>query len=266
MVSRILSLSLVFFLFLSCVNHDLNKKYDCTKSDLTLTLDSVSFATSCSISDGSIYVACKGGVEPYTFSVNSKPEQSSSIFTGLSSGVYSAVVTDGNGCKISLDNIVVAAHGFKFSTLVTEDNQCTTDNGSITIDVQEGNGPFTYKVGQSNFSNNNVFSGLASGQYAVVIRDATLCTVQLNITVPRGNTGVHWAADILPIMKKSCAINGCHDGSSRSDYSLYTNVQKNLLQVKSTTKNKTMPFDGTALPQNQIDLIGCWVDDGGLNN
>jgi hypothetical protein len=99
-----------------------------------------------------------------------------------------------------------------------------------------------------------------------MIQDASACTIQLNITVPRGNTGVHWTTDILPIMKNSCALNGCHDGSSRSDYRVYANVKKDLLQVKSTTKNRTMPFDGTPLPQNQIDQIGCWVDDGGLNN
>jgi uncharacterized membrane protein len=43
---------------------------------------------------------------------------------------------------------------------------------------------------------------------------------------------------------------------------------KNLAaSVKLRTANKSMPPSGSSqLTQSQIDLIGCWVDDGALNN
>jgi uncharacterized protein (DUF2141 family) len=266
MVFKTLFIISTLFTFVCCVNHDLNKKYSCEASDLVLILDSISSATNCSVADGIIYVTAQGGNEPYKFSLNNLPAQFISTFSNLSSGIYSISVTDNNGCKVSLDNIVVLAEGFKFSATVTNDNQCLAHNGSIAVEVQEGNGPFTYTLNQDKFSNNNIFTGLSAGQYAVAIQDAALCTIQLNVTVPRGNTGVSWTGDILPIMKNSCAINGCHDGNNRVDYRIYSNVKKDLQQVKSSTKNKTMPFDGTPLPQSQIDQIGCWVDDGGVEN
>jgi hypothetical protein len=256
-----------FLLIISCVNHDLApKKFDCTKTTLTLALDSVSAATACGVADGVIYVTAQGGDEPYSFHVNNQTSSVSNIIGELLSGVYSVAVTDKNGCEKTLENIKVLADGFEFSTTTTEDNECINHNGSITIDVQNGNAPFQFKLGANSFSDNNVFTGLETGSYDLSIRDANDCTVQLHVTVPKGNTGTSWSADILPIVQSSCAASGCHNGISRTDYRIYTNAKKEAAKIKSLTLDKSMPFDGPALTASQIKLISCWVDDGALNN
>ena len=77
---------------------------------------------------------------------------------------------------------------------------------------------------------------------------------------------VSWQKDILPIMKTSCASVGCHDGISRLDWTDYSEVKRYAAQIKQRTKDRSMPFDGSPLPEEQINLIGCWVDSGAKGN
>jgi hypothetical protein len=266
MTQKILVLSLALFAMSSCANNDVDKAFDCSKSDLTLSLESLSSASSCEISDGQINVFAQGGKEPYVFRLNDGSGQPGTSFPNLSSGIYTVTVRDKNGCEALLPNLVVLAEGFEFSATVLEDTQCVNGNGTVTVDVQKGNGPFLYKLENGSLSSNNVFTGLNTGSYTISIQDAGLCSVELNVVVPKGITGVSWSNNVLPIMKTSCAVNGCHDGKTRTDYRVFDNAKREAIQIKLLTKNKSMPFDGTPLTKDQIDLIGCWVDDGALNN
>jgi hypothetical protein len=78
-------------------------------------------------------------------------------------------------------------------------------------------------------------------------------------------TVVSWQSDILPIMVNSCATEKCHDGITRRDWTNYDEVKKYAVSIKKRTQDKSMPFDGP-LPQDQIDLIACWVNNGAENN
>jgi hypothetical protein len=75
-----------------------------------------------------------------------------------------------------------------------------------------------------------------------------------------------WENDILPLMKRSCAVEGCHDGISRRDWSQYDEVKRYASSAKLRTQNRSMPFEGPPLTQDEINLIACWVDNGALNN
>jgi len=263
---RLLAYGGVIMVLLSCSKHDVDEKNLCEKSTLGISLDSVLLASSCSTPDGAIYVSAQGGVGPYTYSLNAMAAQAIDSFSGLSSGIYSITVSDKNGCTSSLDNIAVLAKGFKFVAAIAEDTECLSNNGSVTINVEEGSAPFTYKIGDGNVSTTNTFNNLPPGKYVIEVIDAQSCTVKLSVTVPRGSSGTSWSTDILPIIKTSCAVTGCHDGKTRIDYRLYSNAKQNAADIKSNTIDKSMPFDGTPLTQDQINLISCWVDDGALEN
>lgn len=77
---------------------------------------------------------------------------------------------------------------------------------------------------------------------------------------------ISWQNDILPIMETSCAGAGCHDGISRRDWTDYNEVKQYSTAIKQRTQDRSMPFDGPPLPQDQIDIISCWVDAGAPNN
>jgi hypothetical protein len=76
---------------------------------------------------------------------------------------------------------------------------------------------------------------------------------------------ISWQNDVLPIMQTSCAQSGCHDGISRLDWADYDEVKEYANAIKQKTQDRSMPFDGP-LPQDQIDIIACWVNNGALNN
>ena len=249
----------------SCVNHDLIKRIDCEQSDLMLLLDSTHEATSCSVPDGFIKATAHGGRGPYSFSISGAEEQASGIFTAVAAGSYSVLVKDGNGCEVQLTNISIMAEDLSFSADVGKDDQCIDHNGTIVISIADGNFPFAFSLDGGTFSATDSFPGLKYGAHSVIVRDNSDCSIQLNIDVPRDTTGTSWTNDILPIIKTSCALNGCHDGKTRFDYRVYENAKKDMLFIKTKTQDKTMPFDGT-IPQEQIDLIACWVDDGGPEN
>ncbi|WP_333818793.1 SprB repeat-containing protein [Ohtaekwangia sp.] len=248
----------------ACVNHDLNRAVDCSVAGLTLEVNSVTPATSCSSADGSIHVTAAGGKQPYTFWLNSV-EQVSSAFTSLKAGIYSIQVTDANGCNMAVNNVMISANDLSFTLDVAEDNLCLANNGSATITVADGNPPYTYSMDGSAFASNNVFTGLSNGKHIAEVKDINGCTIALNITIPRGTTNVSWTNDIRPIMSASCAITGCHNGISRADLRNYDKAKSLASRIKLYTQDRSMPFNGS-LEQYQIDLIACWVDDGALEN
>jgi hypothetical protein len=256
----------VFFLLLSCVSHDIDMPEKCDSSDLVLHLDLIANASSCSAADGEIKVIAGGGQQPYFFQLNDLAFIDQNIFSGLRSGIYRVTVKDKYNCSASLLNLVLLADDFKFSVDVVEDTECINHNGSVTVNVQAGNAPFSYQFMDGDFTDNNVFDGLTAGNYSIAVKDACSCTAILDVSVLKGVANTSWANDILPIMNSSCAVSSCHDGKNRSDYRIYLNVKNNAKGVKSKTQDRSMPFDGPSLTQNQIDLIACWVNAGAPNN
>lgn len=240
--------------------------FNCELTDLSISLSAKTNATSCTTLDGSILVAASAGAEPYTFFLNDQTTaQAKGDFPSLAAGIYSVSVKDGNGCIQSVDNIEIVGADFSFSNTLVADTECLGGNGEATIAVVGGNPPYTFNIAGGTFSDVNSFTGLASGNHSIGVKDVDGCTVNLTITIPKGKSDTSWSSDILPIVQTSCSKSGCHDGASRPDLRIYANAKKYAAQMKSETKNKNMPREGS-LTQSQIDLIGCWVDDGALNN
>jgi hypothetical protein len=255
---------LLFFSLLSCGGDD-QDSFDCSTSTLAISFVNATNATSCVNADGSIDVVVTGGKEPYTFTVNGVAAEGP-VFQNLSSGIYSIIVKDKNKCERLLENVAVLADGFAFNAEVTEDTECVDGNGSITVNVTEGVGPYEYRIGNGAFTGNNKFLSLNQGAHDLELKDGNGCTVSLRVTVPRGNTGTSFSDEILPMIKTHCAVSGCHNGLDRTDLREYVNAKKHAAEIKSLTRSREMPFEGTPLTQRQIELFSCWVDDGAVDN
>lgn len=262
---------LFFLIFLpicwvSCVYHDTSvTPDDCSQSDLHVVLDSVLSATSCTVRDGGIYVSVTGGVPPYSFYLNDAAG-SGDAFENLGPGIYSVTIFDYKGCDTTLTNIEVPSDGVSFTTTFEEDRRCLGNDGAVTIDITEGNPPYQFSIDDGPFGEANTFSELSHGEHRIDVKDVDDCVISLNVSVPRGQTGVSWSNDIKPIMETYCAVSGCHNGTSRSnDFRKYNTVKFYSKSIRSKTQDGSMPFDGE-LTQNQIDIIACWIDDGLPNN
>ena len=258
-----LVVSVLSLLVFSCSDEE--DPVDCEKEGPILNLGIVTDATSCSVANGVINVSAAQGQEPYEFSLNDLPGQQSGQFNNLNAGIYTVKIKDAKGCTGTIENVTINASDFTIDADITADNSCLGSNGSVTINVTTGSPPYAYRLGNGTLSDNNSFSGLATGTYSISVKDFIGCSVTLSVTVPRGLSGVSWTNEIKPIMENSCALSGCHNGSSRSDLRTFENAKFHAKSIKSKTQDRSMPREGT-LTQQQIDIIACWVDDGAPQN
>lgn len=264
-MQKILWAGITAMAILACSSSD-EAPVDCEASGPIIGFDAVTNATSCTTNDGSIRVSVSGGKDPHSFFLNDLPIETTGQIDNLSAGVYSVLVKDANNCTASLNNIVIVAEDFSFTANLQANTSCLSGNGSVTIEVTSDNSPYTFKLGTGDFTTENSFLGLTTGNHVIAVKDNNNCVVTLTVTIPQGSTGTSWINDVKPIMDKSCAISGCHNGVSRSnDFRQYDAAKSFAQTIKAKTKDRSMPFDGS-LTQNQIDIIACWVDDGALEN
>jgi uncharacterized protein (DUF2141 family) len=268
------SLSLLFglALLMSCLNE--NSGEPVCNGSLAVMVESKTNPTSCVTTNGSITVSALGGEEPYLYSLNGGAKQAAVTFSGLSPGSYSVTVFDANDCEHVIDNIGIEVPGANLGVTATptSDTNCTTSNGSIVASGTGGNtsSPYQYALNEGAFTVSNTFTALAPGTYTVKVKDAGGCIATQSVNVLQGNTGVSYQSDIKPILEANCIKSGCHNGDNGAtrNWSVFANVQAKAEGIKNRTANKSMPLDiaPTGLPQNQIDLIACWVNEGAQNN
>lgn len=256
----------------SCSNDDVPDPVDCNASTLTIALLAKGDVSGCGVSDGSISVTVSGGTPTYSLNINGGVNSSSTVFTALPAGSHTITVKDADGCERSLTvGVTDPGAGFTASTVIVDDNECLTDNGSVTVNVTGGTPPILYKFGSGAFGEINTFTGLKNGSYTVEVKDADDCPQVINAVVPRGDTGISFENDIKPILQTNCIKSGCHNGDNGAtiNWSVFANVKAKALNIKALTGDGTMPQDQVStggLPQSQRDLIACWVDDGAKEN
>ncbi len=251
---------------IACSNDEI--PVDCSLSDLEISLITTTNATGCNIADGKISLVAQGGTSGYSFKLQNGTFQPSGEFLNLTPGIYSVVVRDKTNCEVTYDNIILMTTNISFSADVVDNTKCVGGNGSITITMNGGQPPYQYKIGDENYTTENVFTDLESDNYIVTVKDNADCIVALNLNVGQGVTNTSWSTDILPIIQSSCANingNGCHNGAVRTDLRVYANAKSNAALIKTYTQSGYMPFEGT-ITKAQKDLIACWVDEGALEN
>jgi hypothetical protein len=269
------SLALLIGLSLSMSCSTENSGDPICDGSLAVMVETKANPTTCTATDGSITVSGSGGKAPYQYSLNGGAKQTATTFSGLAPGSYSVTIFDTQNCEEEIENIVIEVPGttLAFASVVpTSDTNCTSNNGSIVATGTGGitTNPYQYALNEGAFTTSNSFSSLAPGTYTVKLKDSGGCIVTQSVTVLQGSTGVSYQNDIKPILETNCIKSGCHNGDNGAtrNWSVFANVQANAQEIKTRTGNKSMPADiaPTGLPQNQIDLIACWVNEGAQNN
>jgi hypothetical protein len=252
-----------------CSSDDAAPVVDCSQSGLAVNLGSKSNPTSCTSPDGSITVTGSGGTAPYQFKLDNGPYQNNATFNALAAGTFQISIRDANGCESSISVGLDSPGNLVVSSVQVVNTTCGGSSGSITI-TATGTTALTYQLNGGAFQSNNSFSNLQPGNYSVVVRDANSCTTS---SPARVLSGVSYASAVRPILQTSCGLtnSGCHSSSTGRDLNSYNSVRLRASQIKTRISlppgnPSLMPQGGPNLPQTEIDLITCWVDDGAPNN
>jgi hypothetical protein len=252
----------------ACVYRDIPKGVDCSISDLKISLTTKTDPSGCNTTDGIIAVMASGGSLPYSYSINGGAIQASPIFSALGAGTYNIQVRDANLCPSMLDANLLSNSTLNATVTTTADTGCTTPSGTIMVNASGGSPTYQYQLDGNGFGSATSFVSVKAGIHSISVKDNQGCIKTISASVDAGISSISYSNDIAPILTTYCNLPSCHGaGSSRGDWTKYTNVKANSSNIKSRTGNKSMPEAGSpALTQNQIDIIACWVTSGSPNN
>ena len=154
-----------------------------------LTLSASEVQPTCT-TNGNVTLTSTGGWGGNSFTLTNPDAtpfgtNSTGLFNNLTqTGLYTASVTDANGCVITADFTLNAAVP---PVLAIVPNDLCFDGGvglTLTANVTSGgDGNYEYSLNGGIFGTNNVFSGLTSGTYTIEVRDGNNCTDTETITI-----------------------------------------------------------------------------------
>jgi subtilisin-like proprotein convertase family protein len=133
----------------------------------------------CNNNAGAINITVTGTSLTYLWSNGATTED----VTGLSSGNYSCTITNAQGCSINTGNIVVinSPGTMVVSNQAVLNEVCNNNNGSIDVNVYNGQSPFTYLW--SNGATTQDLTGLNEGNYTLQISDNNGCSLAHTVTI-----------------------------------------------------------------------------------
>jgi hypothetical protein len=108
----------------------------------------------------------------------------------LVEGEYEFSVTDANGCSSAGNFTISFPTPIEYTTEITPDSISAGCNGSITIFVSGGSGPYSIVWNNPEATEGNAVTGLCPGSYEAVITDNVGCIVQsevILISLPTDN-------------------------------------------------------------------------------
>ncbi|MEO9483928.1 MAG: T9SS type A sorting domain-containing protein [Ekhidna sp.] len=144
----------------------------------------VTDATCQGSADGVITVSQANGITPLAYSLDGGAGQASNVFDQLNPGTYTVLVTDANGCGVTLSDVTVGATTSIIPTLSTTHILCASGStGEISVTATGGTSPYEFSINNEAFQGSNVFSGLSAGSYQVAVRDADGCLGIENVTL-----------------------------------------------------------------------------------
>ncbi|NVJ45920.1 MAG: gliding motility-associated C-terminal domain-containing protein, partial [Cytophagia bacterium] len=146
-----------------------------------LTIDNVFVNESQCYDDrnGSIELSIKGGVEPYSYQWSTGATTKNIL--GISSGDYSVLITDANGCQVQGNYFLAEPALFRVDPQMQEISCIGANDGSISLNIEGGVGPVSIRW--STGASTETITGLGPGEYNVLVTDDKGCTIQQTFNV-----------------------------------------------------------------------------------
>lgn len=150
---------------------------------LTVSIMNVQDISCNGANDGQATAVPMGGQMPYSFSWSNGA--TSATVSNLGPGGHSVQVTDGNG-ETATAMVTINEPAVLFASASATAESAAGANDGTAISVPSGGTP-PYSFMWSNGSTNQMLTGLAPGDYTVVVTDDNGCTAMQTVTVNSGN-------------------------------------------------------------------------------
>lgn len=216
----------------------------------TLTITHV---TCNSFSNGAVASNVIGGTPAYSYTWFPVNLNSSSI-GGVTAGNYTLVVKDLKGCILS-QSFTINQPAPITQTITHTDEFCINADGTATINVSGGTGPYTYTWTTNPVQSNSVAINLAAGNYSVNIADTKNCKGQAIITI--GNVS-NMLAQIAS--KNDVTCNGLCNGAATATISGGSGpFSYNWLSIPNGTNQSVSNLCAGNYTVKVTDALGCYT-------
>jgi gliding motility-associated-like protein len=204
-------------------------------------------------SDGSAMVSPSGGAGNYAYLWDNGATTAS--IENLVAGTYTVTVTDENGCMAIVSTTIIEPTQLTM-TLEAEDVICFGDEtGVINIAASGGTPPYEYSATGTDFQSESSITGLAAGNYDVVVQDSRGCTITLPATIN----------EPPPIIVEAGNDQTIDLGYTADIHALVTPIglPVTLTWSPNTTLDCTDCLDPTALPFGTTTYLLIATDENG---
>ena len=165
-------------------------------NDVDFDITAVVTDATCGQADGAIDVTVVGGsgfglISWYLITGDGfeiLPEFDESI-VNLTAGTYRFIIFEKDGCADSLDIVVGNVVDFEVNATI-ENPGCGASNGSISLTINGGTGPFTFLWNDANASTTQNLENVPAGIYTVIITDSNDCEDTQTFTIEEGPSDV----------------------------------------------------------------------------
>jgi subtilisin-like proprotein convertase family protein len=219
----------------------------------------------CSNGTGNINTLVSGGTMPYSH-LWSDLSTSHNLY-GASSGTYSVVVTDSNGCTATAQETIYDDPGtLTVNNISITDEECGNAGGGINISISGGNPSYLYFWSNSTLTED--LNGVGEGIYSVFILDSLGCTITLDNLIVTNSPG-QLQVDALNVTDENCG-----DGAGNIDLIISGNVGPiSFLWSNGETTEDLGNLSSGIYSGTATDMNGCSVsfstsvqdNSGGLN-
>jgi alpha-tubulin suppressor-like RCC1 family protein len=149
----------------------------------------------CVLATGSISITTQQAGEAYSFN-NGEAYQNGNSISGLTAGEYKVVIRSSDGCVSPATAVTINAQPTPTTPVVTiTQPTCASNTGTVTVTIQNAGDTYSFDNG-NNYQSSNAKSGLATGDYNVIIKSTegctspvTLATVDAAPSIPNAPTG-----------------------------------------------------------------------------
>lgn len=174
------------------------------------------------------------------------------------------------GCSSSdtVDEVIdCSSSTLMYSLVSTTETSCGASNGRIEIKGEGGTGMLQYSINGSPLQSNGVFENLPSGLHFIAVRDELGCKVEDQILL---SSGVSLAGDVFDRIGLTCAVTGCHvRGGQAPNFTEKRGILSSGQNIKRRLEDNSMPpLDSgkDPMPDEDKELVICWINDGALDN